>query len=52
MVDMLVWRCPGDYTYLQLEGSLPGVGSLSKAAGGLLADFLLLDWRGYRPPLL
>ena len=39
MVDMLAWRCPGDHTYLQLEGSLPGVGSLSKAAGAYQQTF-------------
>lgn len=33
MADYLAWTCPGDHEHLPLEGFLPGVGSLTKAAG-------------------
>ena len=39
MVDMLAWKCPGDHEHLQLEGSLPGIGSLTKAAGAYQETF-------------
>ena len=50
MVDMLAWRCPGDHTHLQLEGSLPGVGSLTKAAGAYQQTFC--HWIGEAIDLL
>ena len=39
MVDYLAWRCPGDHEHLPLEGSMPGIGSLTKAAGAYQPTF-------------
>ena len=39
MADYLAWRCPGDHERLPLEGSLPGIGSLTKAAGAYQTTF-------------
>ena len=39
MADYLAWRCPGDHEHLPLEGSLPGIGSLTKAAGAYQTTF-------------
>ena len=39
MAQELALRCPGDHEHLKLEGSLPGIGSLTKAAGAYQLPF-------------
>ena len=39
MAEDLAWTCPGDHQHLQLEGSLPGIGSLTQAAAAYQETF-------------